>query len=82
MNINFILPIAGYSGFSVNEIVNAFLSGETRNDIFLAFQRIKNIDDDESGFFYDYIRGLFERYPELVDSVNALRKENMLNEVS
>lgn len=81
MNINFVLPIAGYSGFSVDDIVTAFLSGSSKDDVFSAFQNIKGENKGRNDFFYDYIRGLCVRYPELLESINALRKDNGVSEI-
>lgn len=82
-SINFVIPISGYTGFSVNHIVDALLSGSSVEDVCTAFQGLSgnNVDTDEFGFFYDYLHGLLQRYPELLESINALRKENGVHEI-
>lgn len=79
-DINFIIPISGYSGLPVNDIVEALLSGSTTHDVCMAFQE-KSVDYDgfteaREGFLYDYLSGLLQRFPDLLESVNKLRLEN------
>lgn len=82
-DINFVIPISGYTGFAIDSIVNALLSGSSVEDVCTAFQGLSSDDvyADEVGFFYDYLRGLLERYPELLESINALRKDNGVSEI-
>lgn len=80
-DINFVIPISRYTGFTVESIVQAFLTGETIKDVCSAFQKLSDNDDAEHGFFYDYISGLFFRHPELLESVNELRKDNGIAEI-
>lgn len=82
-DINFVIPISGYTGFSIDRIVEALLSGSDVEDVCTAFQGLSgnNADAIEFGFFYDYLRGLLDRYPELLESINTLRKENGVHEI-
>lgn len=82
-DINFVIPISGYTGFPVDRIVEALLSGSNVDDVCTSFQRLSGDDiyGDEPGFFYDYLRGLLQRYPELLSSVNALRDDNGKNKI-
>ena len=79
-DINFVIPISGYSGIPVNDIVDAVLTGTTIDDVCLEFQSKSGWTDSyidaEQGFLYDYLYGLLSRYPELRKSVNALRSES------
>ncbi|EPL5521983.1 hypothetical protein GOY49_018835 [Klebsiella pneumoniae] len=82
-DINFVIPISGYSGIPVNDIVDSLISGETVDDICLTFQSKSNAtggdessEDGKHGFLYDYLHGIFHRYPEFLQSVNALRTDS------
>lgn len=79
-SINFVIPISGYTGFTVDRIVEALLSGSNVDDVCTSFQRLSGDDTygDDLGFFYDYLRGLLERYPYVLESVNKLREDNGL----
>lgn len=83
-DINFVVPLAGYTGFSVESIVSSILSGNTIDDICIAFQKISGNEinnTEEHGFFYDYLLGLVERYPELLDNINQLREHEGLTRI-
>ncbi|WCI99740.1 hypothetical protein [Klebsiella phage BUCT_49532] len=77
-NIDFIIPISAYSGFSISAITEVMLNGESVRDICLNFQSLSvgNATDGEFGFFYDYLCGLIDRYPDLLESINQLRADN------
>lgn len=79
-DVNFVIPISGYSGIPVNDIVDALLTGTTVGDVCLAFQSKSGVTEGyaetEQGFLYDYLYGLLQRYPDLLESVNTLREDN------
>lgn len=84
-NINFIIPISNYSGYNIDDIVNVFLSAGDINDMCIKFQKLTNnnieYDDITYAFMYDYLYNNIKRYPELLDNINNLRKDNNLPEI-
>lgn len=78
-DINFLIPVAGYSGFDIDSVVKAMLSGDSIDDVCSAFQLISRVyvgSDESNGFFYDYLYGLIRRYPYFLNNINNLRSEN------
>ncbi|BEH88370.1 hypothetical protein [Klebsiella phage phiKp_21] len=84
-NINFIIPISNYSGYNIDDIVTVFLTAIDVNDMCEKFQNLTNneitYDDITYAFMYDYLYNTIKRYPEILENINNLRKDNNLPEI-